>query len=82
MRRGTSLLRYAYVYERSTYYFVLPTFPRFFDWIFTKYFEERNLEVRALLMKSILYVSFCILRKIMGDSPNPKEPKLQKRTEE
>jgi hypothetical protein len=30
---------------------------RFFDWIFTKYFEERNLEVRSLLMKAIYYVS-------------------------
>lgn len=40
--------------------FIVPF--RFFDWIFTKYFEERNLEVRSLLMKAIYYVSACVSR--------------------
>lgn len=31
---------------------------RFFDWIFTKYFEERNVEVRTLLMRAVYHVRF------------------------
>lgn len=43
-------------------YYQLANSYRFFDWIFTKYFEERNLEVRVLLMKALLFVrisSYC-----------------------